>query len=130
MLCFGLIQQRENNMSKVKTLEQLSAEVIEAIEDKKGLDITTLNVRGRCNFADQFILATGRTDRQLKALANGVRTIGHSNGLTARVDGMEALEWLVVDLGDIIVHLFLPEVRESFQLERLWSTPEDEEKKA
>jgi len=50
--------------------------------------------------------------------------------LTARVDGMEALEWLVVDLGDIIVHLFLPEVRESFQLERLWSTPEDEEKKA
>jgi len=69
MLCFGLIQQRENNMSEVKTLEQLSAEVIEAIEDKKGLDIITLNVRGRCNFADQFILATGRTDRQLKALA-------------------------------------------------------------
>ncbi|WP_038250855.1 ribosome silencing factor [Ghiorsea bivora] len=117
-------------MSEVKTLEQLNAEVIEAIEDKKGLDIITLNVQGRCNFADQFILATGRTDRQLKALANGVREVGHSNGLTARVDGMEALEWLVVDLGDIIVHLFLPEVRESFQLERLWSTPEDEQTKA
>jgi ribosome-associated protein len=112
-------------MSEMKTLEQLNAEVIQAIEDKKGLDLITLNVQGRCNFADQFILATGRTDRQLKALANAVREVGHSNGLTAKVDGMEALEWLVVDLGDIIVHLFLPDVRESFQLERLWSTPED-----
>jgi len=112
-------------MSEKKTIEQLSAEVIEAIEDKKGLDIITLNVQGRCNFADQFILATGRTDRQLKAMANAVRVIGHSNGLTARVDGLEGMEWLVVDLGDVIVHLFLPEVRESFQLERLWSTPAD-----
>ena len=117
-------------MSEMKTLEQLSASVIEAIEDKKGMDIITLNVQGRCNFADQFILATGRTDRQLKALANAVRAVGHEHELTARVDGMEALEWLVVDLGDIIVHLFLPEVRESFQLERLWSTPEDTETQA
>jgi len=117
-------------MSEMKTLEQLSASVIEAIEDKKGLDIITINVQGRCNFADQFILATGRTDRQLKALANTVRQVGHEHELTARVDGMEALEWLVVDLGDIIVHLFLPDVRESFQLERLWSTPEDTETQA
>lgn len=112
-------------MSVKKTIEQLTAEVIEAIEDKKGQDIITLNVQGRCNFADRFILATGRTDRQLKALANAVRTVGHSNDMPARVDGLEGLEWLVVDLGDVIVHLFLPEVRESFQLERLWSTPQD-----
>lgn len=112
-------------MSEKKTIDQLTSEVIEAIEDKKGQDIVTLNVQGRCNFADRFILATGRTDRQLKALANAVRTVGHSNDLTARVDGLEGLEWLVVDLGDVIVHLFLPEVRESFQLERLWSTPEE-----
>lgn len=112
-------------MSKQKNIDQLTAEVIAAIEDKKGADIVTLNVQGRCNFADRFILATGRTDRQLKALANSVRTVGHSNDMTARVDGLEALEWLVVDLGDVVVHLFLPEVRSTFQLERLWSTPEE-----
>ena len=112
-------------MSEQKNIEQLCDEVIEAIEDKQGLDIITLNVQGRCNFADRFILATGRTDRQLKAIATAVRTVGHSNDLTARVDGLEALEWLVVDLGDVIVHLFLPEVRETFQLERLWSTPDE-----
>ncbi|MDX8381577.1 MAG: ribosome silencing factor [Ghiorsea sp.] len=117
-------------MSEMKTVEQLNASVIEAIEDKKGLDIITLNVQGRCNFTDQFILATGRTDRQIKAMANAVRHVGHELGLTARIDGMEALEWLVVDLGDIVVHLFLPEVRESFQLERLWSTPDATEHQA
>ncbi|MDQ6988348.1 MAG: ribosome silencing factor [Mariprofundaceae bacterium] len=105
------------------TIEQLNQKVIEAIENVKGQDIITLNVTGRCSFADRFVLATGRTDRQLKALANSVRQVGHAHDLTARVDGLEALEWLVVDLGDIVVHLFLPEVRESFQLERLWSTP-------
>jgi len=114
----------------MKTIEQLNAEVVQALEDKKGMDIITLNVQGRCNFADQFILASARTDRQLKALANGVRQVGHSYDLTAKVDGLEALEWLVVDLGDIIVHLFLPEVRASFQLERLWSTPDEAEHQA
>ncbi len=117
-------------MSDTITLGQLHTEVVQAIEDKKGTDIITLNVQGRCNFADQFVLASGRTDRQLKALANAVREVGHQHGLAARVDGMEALEWLVIDLGDIIVHLFLPDVRESFQLERLWSTPEDEQNAA
>ncbi len=107
------------------TVEDLSKQVIQAIEDVKGQDILTLDVTGRCSFADRFILATGRTNRQLKALANAVRTVGHSHDLTARVDGLEALEWLVVDLGDIIVHLFLPEVRSSFQLERLWSLPDE-----
>lgn len=111
-------------MSDKKNIEDFTAEVMSAIEDKKGQDVLLMNVQGRCSFADRFILATGRTDRQLKALANAVREVGHKNGLTARVDGLEALEWLVVDLGDVIVHLFLPEVRLSFQLERLWSTPE------
>jgi len=105
-------------------IDKLTAEVIEALGDKKGQDIITLDVTGRCSFADRFILATGRTDRQIKALANGVRQIGHSYGLTARVDGLEGMEWLVIDLGDVVVHVFLPEVRESFQLERLWSVPE------
>lgn len=120
-----MIENIEISPENKQTIEAFTAEVIAALEDKKGLDIITLNVQGRCSFADNFVLATGRTDRQLKALANGVREVGHKYGLPARVDGLEALEWLVVDLGDVIVHLFLPEVRLSFQLERLWSTPEE-----
>jgi len=107
------------------TIEELSKQVTDAIENIKGQDIITLDVTGRCSFADRFILATGRTDRQIKALANSVRQVGHAHDLTARVDGLEALEWLVVDLDNIIVHLFLPEVRASFQLEQLWSVPDE-----
>jgi len=108
-------------MNNREIFEQMTDELIEALEDKKAIDVLVLDVRGRCDFADRFILASGRSDRQLKALAQSVGEVAHRFDLPARVEGLEAAEWLLVDLGDVIVHLFLPEARESFQLERLWS---------
>jgi len=112
-------QETEKN----QTFEQMTDALIEALEDKKAVDVLIIDVRGRCDFADRFILASGRSNRQLKALAKSVGEVAHSFDLPAKVEGMEAAEWLLVDLGDVIVHLFLPEARESFQLERLWSAP-------
>jgi len=106
-----------------QTFEQMTDAIIEALEDIKAVDVLVIDVRGRCDFADRFILASGRSNRQLKALAKSVGEVAHQFDLPAKVEGMEAAEWLLVDLGDIIVHLFLPEARESFQLERLWSAP-------
>jgi len=103
--------------------EVLTDQLIEALEDKKAQDVLVIDVRGRCDFADRFIIASGRSDRQLKALANSVSEVAHSHEFTARIEGLEAMEWLIVDLGDIVVHLFIPEARESFQLERLWHNP-------
>ncbi len=97
--------------------------IVEALEDKKAQDVIILDVRGRCDFADRFILASGRSDRQLKALAQAVSAVAHAHDYSAKIEGLDASEWLLVDLGDVVVHLFLPEVRESFQLERLWATP-------
>lgn len=107
-------------------LEALTAAVVEALEDKKAQNVLVVDVRGRVAYADRFVLATGRTDRQLKALSQGVAEVAHKFGLPAKVEGLEALEWLLIDLDDIVVHLFLPEVRETFQLERLWTRPESE----
>jgi len=104
-------------------LERMTDELIEALDDKKAQEVLVIDVRGRCDFADRFILASGRSNRQLKALAKSVSEVAHRYDFTAKTEGSEAAEWLLVDLGDIIVHLFLPEVRESFQLERLWSAP-------
>ena len=101
-------------------LESLTAAVIEALEDKKAQDILVIDVRGRCDFADRFILASGRSDRQLKALSQSLAAVAHQYDLSAKVEGLDGMEWLLVDLGDIIVHLFLPDTRESFQLEHLW----------
>jgi len=108
---------------RTEVLEQMTDALIEAMEDKKAQDILVIDVRGRCDFADRFILASGRSDRQLKALAQSVGQVAHQFDLPSKVEGLEASEWLLVDLGDIIVHLFLPDARESFQLERLWAVP-------
>jgi len=106
-----------------ENFETITDELVEALEDKKAQDVLVIDVRGRCDFTDRFIIASGRSDRQLKALAQAASTVAHRYDLVAKVEGLEAMEWLIVDLGDVVVHLFIPEARESFQLERLWSAP-------
>jgi len=107
-------------MSEGQTLQAMIEAVVEAIEDKKAQDVVVMDVQGECAFTDCFVLATGRTDRQLKAIAQAVAGVAHANDLPAKIEGLEAMEWLLVDLGDVVVHLFLPDTRASFQLERLW----------
>lgn len=118
------VEKRDLNMDE--KLELLTQAVVKAVEDKKAQDVLVLDVRGRCSFTDRFVVATGRTDRQLKAMAQSVVETAHQNGLTAKIEGLEAMEWLLIDLGDIVAHLFLPEVRADFQLERLWARPDGE----
>lgn len=115
--------QEKQAVKQMQGLEQMTEAVIEALEDKKAQDVLVIDVRGRCDFADRFVLATGRTDRQIKALSQSLIEVAHRFGMAGKVEGLDAMEWLLVDLGDIIVHLFLPEVRESFQLEKLWGQP-------
>jgi ribosome-associated protein len=104
-------------------IEALTEDVVKAIEEKKGESPLVIDVRGRCAVTDRFILASGRNSRQLKAMARAVAAAAHHHGLSAHIEGMEAAEWLLIDLGDVVVHLFLPDVREAFQLERLWAAP-------
>ena len=110
-------------MSEQDTFENFSQSVVDALEDKKALDLIVLDIRGHSPIADRFILASGSSGRHLKGLAHAVSEVAHKQGLVARVEGMEALEWLLIDLGDVVVHLFLPEIRQSFQLEKLWAAP-------
>lgn len=106
-----------------QSIEKMSGDVVAALEDKKGSDVLVLRVEGRCAVTDRFVLATGRNARQLMSMAQAVSEVAHKYGFAAHIEGREAAEWLLIDMGDIVVHLFLPEVRESFQLERLWQQP-------
>ncbi len=111
------------NVQASEMLDQMIPELIDALEDKKAQNVLTIDVRGRCDFADRFIVASGRSDRQLKALAQAITEVAHRFDMSAKIEGLDASEWLLVDLGDIVIHLFLPDVRESFQLEQLWAAP-------
>lgn len=95
--------------------------LINALEDKKAEDILLLDIRNVSTFADYFIISTGTSDRMLDALSDTVlRTAREDFQLHGKPEGHSAAGWLLVDFGDIVVHLFSPEQRDYYQLEELW----------
>ncbi|EDN67353.1 Iojap-related protein [Beggiatoa sp. PS] len=102
--------------------EKLLIIVKQALEDKKAQDIKVINVRKLCNFTDFMIVATGNTARQVVALAQNVIDEAKKQGHQSLGDeGRQVGDWVLVDLGDAIVHLMQPETRNFYQLEKLWS---------
>jgi ribosome-associated protein len=101
--------------------EELSALVIAALDDGKAQDIVKLDVRDLTTVTDYMIVASGTSNRHVRALANAVadksREAGHR---PAGIEGEEGSEWVLLDLQDALVHVMLPRVREFYNLEKLW----------
>lgn len=98
--------------------------VLNALDDIKAKQVTHLDVRDRTNVADIMVIANGTSSRHLKAIAEDVvAKVKASGELPLGVEGQAAGEWVLVDLGDILVHIMLPESRQHYDLERLWQTP-------
>jgi ribosome-associated protein len=102
--------------------KKLIAMVTEALEDKKAKGIDVLNVMGKCSFADYMVVASGNSNRQVKSLATEVVMKAKEAGLQPLgVEGMDVAEWVLIDLGDVVVHVMQQTTREFYQLEKLWS---------
>ena len=96
--------------------------VLDALEEVKGKDIVTLNVTNLTDVMDTMIVASGNTSRQVKALANSVIEDAKKAGFQPiGVEGVDSGEWVLVDLGDIVIHVMQPTIREFYELEKLWS---------
>ena len=108
-------------MSDFRDIEKLTTALLTALEDKKAIDSLLINVTGRSAVTDHFVIVTGRSDRHLKALAEAAVEVAHQFRLPAHIEGLQAMEWLLVDLGDVVVHLFLQDIRDVFHLEQLWA---------
>ncbi|HKA14426.1 MAG TPA: ribosome silencing factor [Myxococcota bacterium] len=96
--------------------------VAEAALDKKAVDLVALDVSELTSYADTFVIATATSDRHARAISDAIReaeTAGGDNPLG--VEGYEEARWVLIDLGDVIVHVFQEEVRAAYDLERLWS---------
>ena len=94
---------------------------MQACEDKKALDIMMLDVRKLANFTHYFVIASGTSDRQVKAIAENVVDVLRAKGERAlHKEGHREGQWVLVDFGDVIVHAFLKEMRSFYSLERLW----------
>ena len=102
--------------------DELLAIVIAALEDLKGVDIRVIDVRDLTSITDRMVVASGTSTRHVKALADNVALKAKQQGYTPLgVEGEQAAEWVLLDLGDVVVHVMLPETRAFYGLEKLWS---------
>lgn len=100
----------------------LEAMLLKRLDDEKAQDILHIDLRGRSALADALIIASGRSQRHVGAVADhllrAIKDAGHGS---ARVEGLPACDWVLIDAGDVIVHLFRPEVRAYYNLEKIWA---------
>ena len=99
--------------------------VLASLEDSKAEDIVSLNISGKSALADFMVVVSGRSNRHVTAICEHLlkdfKDAGFGN---ARVEGLETGDWVLIDTGDVIVHVFRPEIREFYGIERMWSAPE------
>ncbi len=101
--------------------EKMKQLVVHALENLKGVDIVALDVRNKTSITDFMVIASGRSDRQVKSLAQSVVSEARKHGLVPiGVEGEREGEWVVVDLGEVVAHVFIPEKRDFYNLEKLW----------
>lgn len=95
--------------------------ILDALEDGKAENIITIDLNGKSSIADAMVVASGRSQRQVSALAGQlVEKLKAASAPMPKVEGAANADWVLIDVGDVIVHLFRPEVREFYNLEKLW----------
>jgi len=103
------------------TSDLLLSAVIASLEDDKAEDIVQIDLRGKSEIGDWMVVASGRSSRQVAAIADKLcDRVKAEYGVISKVEGKDTGDWVLIDTGDIIVHVFRPEVREFYQLEKMW----------
>lgn len=112
----------------IAAIESVLGTVTSSLEDSKAEEITTIDIRGKSSLADYMVIASGRSSRHVSAVADHLlRELKSAGQKSVKVEGLQSADWVLVDIGDIIIHLFRPEVREFYALEKMWQMPTSEE---
>ncbi|MGD1933772.1 MAG: ribosome silencing factor [Candidatus Phaeomarinobacter sp.] len=121
---FATSKSEDQNQS-----DRLRAAALACLDDTKAEDIVTIDLAGKSSMADCMVIASGRSQRHVGSVADYlVEALKKAGCKAPRVEGMTHADWVLIDAGDIVVHVFRPEVRDFYNLERLWSSdmPEDQ----
>ncbi|MBD7935779.1 MULTISPECIES: ribosome silencing factor [Cytobacillus] len=111
--------------------KQLLTTVVKAVDSKRAEDIVALNMKGISLIADYFVICHGNSDKQVQAIAKEVKDKAEENGYEVkRMEGFEEARWVLVDLGDIVAHVFHRDERSYYNLERLWGDAKIEDIKS
>ncbi|MFU8833707.1 ribosome silencing factor [Roseovarius autotrophicus] len=99
---------------------QLAA-ILKSLDDDKAEDVVQIDLRGKSAIGDYMVICSGRSSRQVSAIAEKLaERLKQEHGVLCRIEGKETGDWVLIDTGDVIVHVFRPEVREFYQLEKMW----------
>ena len=101
--------------------------VLASLEDSKAENIVSIDIQGKSSLGDYMIVASGRSHRHVAAVADHLLKALKDAGMNARVEGLGSADWVLIDAGDIIVHVFRPEVREFYNIEEMWQAPDLED---
>lgn len=102
--------------------KELLSLILEELDDDKAEDVVTIPLAGKSDIADHMVVASGRSARHVSAMADKVvRRLKDAGFGGAQVEGADAADWVLIDAGDVIVHLFRPEVRSFYNIEKVWS---------
>ena len=104
------------------TPNRLLSVVLDTLEDAKAEGVVCIDIKGKTSIGDQMVVASGRSQRHVGAVADHlIRRLKDEGFGRARVEGLPHCDWVLIDAGDVIVHIFRPEVREFYNLEKMWS---------
>lgn len=103
------------------TSDQLLARILASLDDDKAEDVVAIDLRGRSSVADHMVICSGRSSRQVGAIAEKLADrLKEDFGRSVKIEGKDQGDWVLLDAGDVIVHVFRPEVRDFYQLEKMW----------
>ena len=121
------VKTAEAKAASTGRLDQMQAVIVESLEADKAEEVVTLDLAGRAAFTDRMVIATGLADRQISAMAQHLEERLEEIGIKrVQIEGSGGSDWVLIDAGDIVVHLFKPEARILYGLERMWGTELDD----
>jgi ribosome-associated protein len=107
-------------------VDELHRIVLQSLDDDQAVDVVTIPLTGKSNIADHMVIASGRSTRQVASMANKLADrIKQEFRKNVRIEGLPAADWVLIDADDVIVHLYRPEVRSFYNLERMWAFGDD-----
>ncbi|HEX7872858.1 MAG TPA: ribosome silencing factor [Sphingobium sp.] len=103
------------------SVDSLHRTVLQSLDDDQAQEVISIPLEGKSSIADYMVIASGRSSRQVAAMAQKLaERVKKANGVNVRIEGLPVADWVLIDAGDVIVHLFRPEVRSFYNLERMW----------
>lgn len=117
-----IISTKSDKNNKEEITPEIIRDIIaKSLDDDKAIDVVLIDLAGKTSFADYMFIATGQASRHVSAMANHImEDVKKAGGGNVKAEGMSQADWVLLDAGDVVVHLFRPEVREFYNLEKMW----------